>query len=264
MDWLTEDEVSTTRQWIAAGFKRYAEVCGALGGQIRNNIRQQVLAYGTSFDGLLAGIIDVPDDYDVETLKRLLFELKTADCPAAVLVELTLLCSSAYKVTIVDLLWRAEMLDDGLKPRERLGFADPANKRGKGISRRAVGATRTEIPWDIEAMQKTGYATLSSEHFAYFYLFLDAFKKGHDALSYLLTATRIVREIVPAVSTYLVFPGAAAERDGLSPGALQRKVLRYFDENPSQRASMESSIRALLADPASHRSVFGDPETFFG
>ena len=109
--------------WLQSGSRQYADLCGYGNGEIQSNIRTQIDKYAGEFGRILRGEVEMSDEDDPLTLRTDLYGLKKSSCPASGLVELMLASTSDFGVTIPDLLFRAEILDDHSRSHKNLGFA---------------------------------------------------------------------------------------------------------------------------------------------
>ena len=170
------------------------------------------------------------EEDDILTLRSDLHGLmEGSGCPAVGLIELALACTSDYGVTTLDLLWRAETLDEHGYCHDNLGFPTELRPsvseewawvcgfvQGRAIhdedwakllplfSRKMSDTSgfaapsghrhrKLEIPLSIRFMIETGHVSDVRRHLACFYLFLKHFGYGYDTLAQLLRAVQYVR-----------------------------------------------------------------------
>ena len=251
--------------WMESGFRRYADLCGHRGqelaaamdrtfyeclreagpiekerlkwyrGGIHENIRIQICKYAKEFSRILRDEVVLAEDDDVVTLRGDLDGLMHSECPAVVIVELALACTSDYGVTISDLMMSAIALYDYLDNIATPGWPTYPRTPKRGV------------PLSIQFMQESlreSRASILRGRLAYFYLLLKHFGYTHDTLRNLLRAMQYVRRRVPAVADYLQTRG----NDTFNSGALQRRVCRFFEDSPTREAEMQRDIALYLSD----------------
>jgi hypothetical protein len=268
--------------WIKSGFREYATICGSWEGEIHRRIRIQILKYAKEFGRILRGEMEMSEEDDLLMLRKDLYVLMNAGCPAAGLVELMLACTSDYGVTIPDLLWRANYLDEHGYSHKNLGFptepqpsfsehwamvrgflhgvaskdesvakALPGLLNGKmsDVLRFRLHCTPTlqrvkrGIPLSIQFMQQKCDQAQTSHHLACFYVFLKRFGYGYDTEAQLLRAMQHVRRKVPPVADYLQTRG----KHKFTMGAVQRRVGRFFEDHRESEHEMRQKIRQYLS-----------------
>jgi hypothetical protein len=84
---------------------------------------------------------------------------------------------------------------------------------------------------------------------AFCYIFLKYYHHGHDTLTLLLRAMQYTRKRVPVVADYLAIRG----RDRVTSVSLQRRVHRYFTDNPGHNEAMRNHLRQYLSHPDNDR-----------
>ena len=204
---------------MRSGFRQYADLCGYWEGDIHRKIRVQIFKYGNEFGRILRGEVEMSDEDDPQALRTDLYGLKESGCPASGLAELMLASTGDLGVTISDLLFRAEILDEHLISHENLGFPTKPRRAVKipGLSTipRSPRSLKRGIPLSVqfmaESMEKEGPPYLSKEtrasraarHLALSYLLLKHFGYGHETLTQMLRAMQYVRRRVPPVADYL-------------------------------------------------------------
>jgi hypothetical protein len=239
---LTKQQIQELLAWMESGFRNYADLCEeATEGEIPENVWNQVDKYKKEFSGVLSGEIEISDDVDLLVLRNDLYGLMTSCCPATELIELMLACTSDYGVTIGDLLWRAERINECLRSHTNLGFGT-----------RPFRGVRRGIPLSIQLVRKDARtrAFRSNLHLAFFYLLLKHFECTHETLQYLLRTMQCVRRHVPPIVDYLETRG----RQTFAAGALQRRVCRFFEGAPSREEEMRQEISQLLSGEGKRES----------
>ena len=191
------------------------------------------------------------EEDDPLALRTDLYGLMKSGCPASELVELMLACTSDFGVTISDLLWRTEFLNEQLISQKNLGFATElrrAEKIDDGFTMpRWPPTIKRGVPLSIQFMLaskgKKALASRAARHLALSYLLLKHFGYGHETLTQMLRTMQDVRRSVPPVADYLQTKG----KDTFNAVALQRRVHRFFDSDPARESVMQKDIRKCLS-----------------
>ena len=237
-------------KWMRSGFRQYAAQCDNWGLEIEQNIRVQIFKYGNEFARILRGKIALSDEYDPHYLRTDLYGLKESGCPAVGLVELMLVCTSDYGVTIPDLIWRAEFLSEQLIRQDNLGFPTeprPGFTIGKIKIGRSPRIVKRGVPLSIQFMQarmsRKRQAERARYQLALFYLFLKHFRYDHDTLTRILSTMQYVRHRVHPVADYLKTKGKLK----FNAVALQRKVHRFVNSDPRNELALKQEISDYLS-----------------
>jgi hypothetical protein len=251
---LRDDELKELLGWMKAGFREYADLCGYWEGEIHRIIRTQIKKYGKEFGRVLRGDVTLSDNEDLLCLQNDLYGLRTSGCPSQAIVEMMLACTSDYGVTISDLLWRAQRLDECLRSHENLGFPRercptiqglPGEKPCRGFPR--LRRVKRGIPISIQFMLAVHIqedpSSRTQYHLAYSYRLLKNFGYDHECLAHLLRVMQHIRRRVPAVADYL----QTRNKDKFTYVNVQQRVFRFFRDNRSVQDHMRKEIREYLS-----------------
>jgi hypothetical protein len=276
--------------WLQGGFHTYADICRHRGkewaemgdnsaremgkvynhtpeqlanmfyrGSIHEKIGTQIDGYAKEFGRVLLSkdeMSDKKDDpIDFLALRCDLCGLMKSGCPAVVLVELMLACTSDYGVTIPDLLACASQLDDYLRC-----IVSPNYPRYPRRPRRFKGVVPLSIQFMLEGAPyysglcgirrgKQSQASRIAFHLAYLYTFLKHFAYTYATEASLLGTMQYVRGRVPPLADYL----RKKNQDTFTSSSLQRRVLRYFDSDPAAAAAMRDAVRGYPSVPRNER-----------
>ena len=278
---LAENQREELVKWVKAGFCEYANLCRHRGkewaemadrhardlgkiynhtpeqlanmfyrGSIHEKISTQIDGYAKEFGRVLLSkgeMSDKKDDpIDFVTLRCDLYGLMKSRCPAVVLVELMLACTSDYGVTIPDLLTSASPLYDYLRR-----IISPDYPRYPRRPRRLKGIVPLSIQFMLEDAPyysglcgirrgKQSQASRIAFHLAYLYTFLKHFAYTHVTAASLLGTMQYVRGRVPPVADYL----GAENQDTFTSASVQQRVFRFFRDNPVAKREMGDEIRS--------------------
>jgi hypothetical protein len=279
---LTKSKRQKLERWLQKGFSDYRDLCGKRAdvvsadaerrardmakiynhtqeqldrmfyrGNIHRNIGIQVERYAPQFLAVLRDKVELPEDDDPLTLRRHLYSLMERGCPPLALVDLMLACTCDYGITFLDILTFAQPLQTYL---DRIDEGeDLRHFRYPKKPRRFKGPVPLSLEFLMEA--KSQHLRRPDDgvtfHLAYFYIFLKHFGGTHETLGDSLSAMRYVRLRVPAVADYLKIRGKSSF-DGIS---LQRRVLRFFESQPSLKRTIKKDIRDYLGPNIKNRKT---------
>jgi hypothetical protein len=288
---LTEQQRQELESWLQKGFSDYAGLCGKGGdhfaadaerraldmakiynytqaeldgmfyrGNIHRNIGIQVKKYAPEFLAVLRDEVELSEDDDPLALRRGLYTLMERGFPALALVDLMLACTCDYGITFLDILMFADPLQRYLdRIKENLDhFRYPKRPR------RFKDPVPLSLEFLMEAKSHNFRPTASMTfHLAYFYTFLKRFGGTHETLGQLLRVMRHVRLRAPVVADYLKIRGKG-RLNGLS---LQRRVLRFFESQPSLKRTIRKDVRDYLGPNVDKRKTlftnFESPQPTF-
>lgn len=276
---LTERQRRDLERWLQKGFSDYSDLCGKQAdvwlaiaerraqdmakiynhtqaeldrmfykGNIHRNIGIQVKRYAPQFLAVLRDEVELSEDDDLLALRRDLYSLMERGCPAVALVDLMLACTCDYGITFSFILRFAEPLQSYLdRIEEELDhFRYPKRPR------RLKGAVPLSVEFLLEVKSHKPWRTYGMTfHLAYFYAFLKRFGGTHETLGQLLRAMRHVRLHDLLVADYLKIRGEG-RFSGLS---LQRRVLRFFESQPSLKRTIQKDIRDYFGPNIENRNT---------
>jgi hypothetical protein len=276
---LTERQRRDLEGWLPKGFSDYSDLCEKRAdvwlamaersardtakiynhtqaqldrmfyrGNIHRNIAIQVKRYAPQFLAVLGDEVELSEDDDLLVLTSDLYSLMERGCPAVALVDLMLACTCDYGITFSFIGSCANPLQSYLdRIEENLDhFRYPKRPR------RLKGTVPFSVEFLLEVKSHKLERTYGmTYHLAYFYTFLKRFDGTQEMLGQLLRAMQHVRLHVLPVADYLKIRGKG-RFSGLS---LQRRVFRFFEDQPSLKRTIQEDIRDYLGPNIKNRGT---------
>jgi hypothetical protein len=263
---LIKEERRGLAAWMTSAFTMYATVRAGSGlscvpGETRHQHQARIQAYGRAFSGVLLGKIEMDD---ITKLLDDLNHLRKANCPALDLIELMLLCTEDFSMSIADLLLRV-----GISTTELSALQGTLNRTADTVAILNQRALPRPLDYVEEKFQDiheqhrvrelieslpealrylsvllSNYppesdqlASADEKHFAlgWIYLLVNHYGPGYPAVSHLLKAMRCARRATSQAigAQGLRYGNKASDRieeqkEPLSESAIERRLARYW------------------------------------